>query len=181
MELSNLSFDLWTEILKTLHRKGVTPSYNAKMKQCVITIELEPNQGQPPTEIKLFLNGFEKVVQYLEAAIYKQIQEGKIIPVDNEKGFISPKQGIFTLSRSAAKQILGMIWEYTITLDVVESKFNSYFCNDNLTPMSFVVFLTILTNQDRWIVWDAIKNVDPKQTEIHSFKEFWKEIFKIND
>lgn len=181
MELSNLSFDLWTEILKTLHRKGVTPSYKAKLKQCVVTVELEPQQGQPPTEIKLFLNHLDKVVPYLEAAIFKQVQEGKLFPVDNEKGFTSPKKGIFTLSRSGAKQILMLIHPNKGSFEYIEYQFNNFFNNDNLNPMSFVVFLTILLNQNIRIVYDALKETKPDQIEIHNFKEFWKELFKIND
>lgn len=142
--LSNIQYDLWVEVLKVLERKKISHLYKPKMKQCKLTIELEPKQeGLKPVELNLFLNAFEKVVPYLEAAVYKEVQNGNLYALSNENDLTIDEKGIFELYKSDVKLLLNEI-RVRKKLDL-NPVYDAFFDNDNLTPASLIAWFDHFT------------------------------------
>ena len=159
MKLSNIQYDLWVEVLKVLERKKISHLYKPIMKQCKLTIQLDPKQeGLKPVELNLFLNAFEKLVPYLEAAIYKEEQKGNLHPMSNEKGLNAIEKGIFELNKSDIRLLL---YEYNKRNKVdLNPVYDAFFQNDNLTPASFVAWYQNFTGMPMMYLVDVILNLD---------------------
>lgn len=144
MKLSNIQYDLWVEVLKVLERKKVSQLYKPILKQCKLTIQLEPKQeGLKPVELNLFLNAFEKVVPYLEAAIFKEVQNGNLFAVSNDDDLTAADKGIFEVYKNDIKLLLNEIRVRTgLDLNPV---YDAFFNNDNLTPASFIAWVDNFT------------------------------------
>ena len=159
MKLSNIQYDLWVEVLKVLERKKISHLYKPVMKQCKLTIQLDPKQdGLKPVELNLFLNAFEKIVPYLEAAIFKEVQNGNLHPISNENDLTVDEKGIFELYKSDVKLLLNEIRvRNNVDLNPV---YDAFFQTDNLTPASFVAWYQHFTGLPLMYLADAILHLD---------------------
>lgn len=159
MKLSNIQYDLWVEVLKVLDRKKISQLYRPVMKQCKLTIQLDPKEkGLKPVELNLFLNAFEKIVPYLEAAIFKEEQKGNLHPMSNEKGLTAIEKGVFELYPSDIKLLL-YTYKKRNKVDL-KPVYDAFFKTENLTPASFVAWYQNFTGMPMLYLVDAIMNLD---------------------